>query len=84
MSRRRLSSTRLWWTAWVSGQQVFVRLQLLVAASNIDAWRKAPEQVQCELVGDRDEGEFGEPSPSEWIVSLDDMRGFVSRRTLQY
>src|SRR5262249_52744976 len=75
-----LGPARLWWTAWLDGSQVVIRQQLLVAAEHAAAWRRSPASVPYELVGSRDLRETDEDSPSEWEVSLDDVREFIARR----
>ena len=74
-----LEPARLWWTAWAIGDQVMVRQQLIVAPVQANAWRDSPRRVPYELVGDRTVDELERP-PSEWQVTLDDIRDFMSRR----
>lgn len=74
-----LEPARLWWTAWIDVSEVVIRQQLTLAPEHADAWRRSPDLIPYELVGDRHPPEDPELPPSEWRVSLVAIGDFLSR-----
>ena len=71
---------RLWWTAWRESSKIYIQQQLLIDRHYSPAWTATAANLPYDLIGAREsQSEDGEEL-SEWLITLDDLREFLSRR----
>jgi len=70
---------RLWWTAWRDGSKIYIQQQLLIDEDLSPACTARAANLPYDLIGTRESHSEDGEMLSEWLISLDDLREFMSR-----